>query len=152
MFRPTQYNHTKMQLTSLELESRIRLAKEKKKHQKNGSKQIMEKMQILNQMDETDEEQENSDRSDSRDNTTKEECKETKTQEADKAVCAEKKESHTESAEVFKNEQRGEMIPSREKLREYMVWAEILGEPVSVKNRKKRVERIYGNQGHADRR
>lgn len=41
---------------------------------------------------------------------------------------------------------------SAELLQDRMVWAEILGEPVSVRRRKKRVEQLYGNQGHAYRR
>lgn len=39
-----------------------------------------------------------------------------------------------------------------EQLQDRMIWAEILGEPVSVKRRKKKVEQLYGNRGHAYRR
>jgi hypothetical protein len=37
-------------------------------------------------------------------------------------------------------------------LQEAVVWAEILGDPVSIKRRKKRMGQIYGNQGYAGRR
>lgn len=37
-------------------------------------------------------------------------------------------------------------------LQEAILWAEILGEPVSVRRRKKRVNQCYGNQGNAYRR
>ena len=37
-------------------------------------------------------------------------------------------------------------------LQEAVVWAEILGEPVSRKRRKKRMGQLYGNQGYAGRR
>lgn len=39
-----------------------------------------------------------------------------------------------------------------EQMQDRMIWTEILGEPVSVKRRKKRMEQLYGNQGHAYRR
>lgn len=38
-----------------------------------------------------------------------------------------------------------------EALRQAVFWAEVLGEPVSVKRRKKRVNQQYGNQGNAHR-
>lgn len=36
-------------------------------------------------------------------------------------------------------------------LQRAIVWAEILGDPVSVRRRKKRVNQFYGNQGNANR-
>ncbi len=37
-------------------------------------------------------------------------------------------------------------------LAEAVIWSEILGDPISVRRRKKRMERFYGNQGYAGRR
>lgn len=50
------------------------------------------------------------------------------------------------------NEQKPVQTFSAEQMQDRMIWAEILGEPVSVKRRKKRMERLYGNQSHAYRR
>lgn len=46
---------------------------------------------------------------------------------------------------------REESVP-RFSMAEAIVWSEILGDPVSVRRRKKRMERFYGNQGDAGRR
>ena len=38
---------------------------------------------------------------------------------------------------------------NREELQKAILWSEILGEPVSKKRRRRRVNQYYGNQGHA---
>lgn len=38
----------------------------------------------------------------------------------------------------------------KQRLREAVVWAEVLGEPAYKRHRKRRVNRFYGNQSHVD--
>ena len=38
-----------------------------------------------------------------------------------------------------------------EEMRQAIIWAELLGEPLAKKRRKQRMERYYGNQGNARR-
>lgn len=38
----------------------------------------------------------------------------------------------------------------KQRLRETVVWAEVLGEPAYKRHRKRRVNRFYGNQSHVD--
>lgn len=42
------------------------------------------------------------------------------------------------------------MTADKQRLREAVVWAEVLGEPAYRRHRKRRVNRFYGNQSHVD--
>ena len=42
------------------------------------------------------------------------------------------------------------IIADKQRLREAVVWAEVLGEPAYKRHRKRRVNRFYGNQSHVD--
>lgn len=64
-----------------------------------------------------------------------------------------------ESNSEYRSESGKEYDPKSEQeqtfslnLQEAVVWAEILGDPVSRKRRKKRAGQLYGNQGYVGRR
>ena len=42
------------------------------------------------------------------------------------------------------------LTADKQRLREAVVWAEVLGEPAYKRHRKRRVNRFYGNQSHVD--
>lgn len=65
----------------------------------------------------------------------------------EKSETAEGKEARKRSKAPETLEQKSSM-----NLQEAVVWAEILGDPVSRKRRKKRTGQLYGNQGYAGRR
>lgn len=52
---------------------------------------------------------------------------------------------NTEAARQKVVQEACKMIPDAAELQKAILWSEILGDPVSVKRRKKRVNQIYGN-------
>ena len=184
MFQPTQYYHTKMQLAKMELENKLLFGNNRRKKQKTGSAEIMERMRMLELTDEADDEyadeyaDDRQEPEDSAEQQAQEMILDAQSEELQGEVYSEKKNKKKKDRkkkeeeqeleletviETEKSEQpeqaaalgqtgRSEQVLSAEYLQNRMIWAEILGEPVSVKRRKKRVEQLYGNQGHAYRR
>lgn len=146
MWQPTQYYHTKMQLAKMELEGKMLSGKFGKIKRKTGTGPILEKLRMLELTEESEE--------------AEDICMAEETAEQTAEQQMQNGETDPESlSEVQKLEQDPETdtdtaahLCSAEQLQDRVMWAEILGEPVSVKRRKKRMEQIYGNQGHAYRR
>lgn len=70
-----------------------------------------------------------------------------------KSTSKEKKSEEPKHKELKSKERVAAAVkePETIELQEAVLWAEILGEPVSKKRRRRRIEQIYGNQSYARR-
>lgn len=127
MWQPVQYYHTKLQLTQMDLETRLQIANTKRKMKKAKIQQTEGK-------------------------ELKSEEQKIYTQQVQEGLQTEILGETVNQQNDFVKESAKVQMANTEQLQSHIIWAEILGEPVSVKRRKKRVEQLYGNQCHAYRR